>query len=321
MNPAYKILDQFHREHLSFPPYVAAFNEIEGLIGLYRETGIAQHMLILGDAGTGKTTLCRNIVQKYPRFVLPHQDVVPALHVPIPSAATIGSVADAMLVRLGDPALGVGTVSARTARAIQLARALKVEVLLFDEAQHIQDRGQLPTQYMVGDWLKTVIDEVDVPTVLLGLPRTEILLQVNEQLRRRFTRRRDMRMGQDTDTPIETECLQLFISLGETLPVAINAGTIGWAELGSRVYYASDGRIAYVKKLLAGAIRLALDRDSKEIDPTLLKEAFTREIWWDGVDALNPFAPEFCFRRLNRPNEPFELGRSRGGSQYREAKA
>jgi hypothetical protein len=247
--------------------------------------------------------------------------VVPVLHVPIPSAATIASVADAMLTRLGDPGITVGTISARTARAIKLARALKVEVLLFDEAQHIQDRGQSPTQYMVGDWLKTVIDEVAVPTVLLGLPRTENLLQVNEQFRRRFTRRRDMRMGQDTDTPIESECLQLFICLAETLPMAITAGTFGWEELWSRVYYASDGRVAYVKKLLAGAIRLAIERDSKEIDPTLLKEAFTREIWWDGINALNPFANEFCFRRLNRPNEPFERGRSRGDGKYRVAKA
>jgi hypothetical protein len=152
------------------------------------------------------------------------------------------------------------------------------------------------------------------------LPRTESLLQVNEQLRRRFAHRRDMHMGQDSKTTIEAECLQLFICLGETLPMGINAGTFGWEELGSRVYYASDGRVAYVKKLLAGAIRLAIEGDYKEVDPTLLKEAFTREIWWDGPEALNPFAPEFCFRRLNRPNEPFERGRSRGGGQYREAK-
>ena len=39
------------------------------------------------------------------------------------------------------------------------------------------------------DWLKHLIDEVGVPTVLLGLPRLESLLQINEQLRRRFSRR------------------------------------------------------------------------------------------------------------------------------------
>lgn len=290
MNSVHQILAQFNREHLLFPPYVAAFQQIDDLISLYRETGIAQNLLILGESGSGKTTLCRDLARKYPRFVLPEQDVVPVLHVPIPSAATIASATEAMLARLGDPAPSTGTNSAKTARAIKLARALRVEILLIDEAQHIQDRGRLATQYLVGDWLKTVIDELEVPTVLLGLPRTEQLLQVNEQLRRRFSQRRNLQMGQDPDVPIETECLQLFISLGATLPVSISAGPFGWTELGTRIYHASDGRVAYVKKLLSGAIRIAFERGLREIDPGLLEEAFTREVWWEGTQGHRTYS-------------------------------
>lgn len=308
MNSLHAILEAFHREHLLFPPYVAAYSEIDGLIHLYRETGIAQNLLVLGESGTGKTTLCRDIQKQYPRFALPDQDVVPVLHVPIPSAATIASVTEMMLARLGDPAPTAGTVSAKTARAIRLARALKVELFLFDEAQHIQDRGRLPTQYLVGDWLKSIIDELAIPTVLLGLPRTEQLLQVNEQLRRRFSRRRNMQMGQDDNETIETECLQLFISLGASLPLVLHAGNYGWEELGRRVYYACDGRVAYVKKLLSGAIRVAVDGGLNKIDPGVLEEAFTRDVWWEGIGPLNPFNSSFVFRRLTRPNEPFELG-------------
>lgn len=319
MNQIHQILEQFNREHLLFPPYVAAFQDVEALLSLFRETGIAQNLLVLGESGTGKTTLCRDIVRKYPRFALPEQDVVPVLHVSIPSAATIASVTEAILARLGDPAPSTGTVSAKTARAIKLARTLKVEILLFDEAQHIQDRGRLATQYLVGDWLKTVIDEINVPTVLLGLPRTEQLLQVNEQLRRRFSQRRNLQMGQDADTPIETECLQLFISLGTTLPVSISAGAWGWPELGTRIYHACDGRVAYVKKLLVGAIRIAFERGLQEIGPGLLEEAFTREVWWEGIGPLNPFNTQFVFRRLALANEPFEHGQMRTRRTYREA--
>jgi adenylate kinase family enzyme len=313
------ILEAFYAEHLLFPPYVAAFKEIDRLILLYRETGIAQNLLVLGESGTGKTTLCCNIQKKYPRFSLPEQDVVPVLHVPIPSAATIASVTEMMLARLGDPAPTAGTVSAKTARAIYLAKALKVELFLFDEAQHIQDRGRLPTQYLVGDWLKAFIDELAIPTVLLGLPRTEQLLQVNEQLRRRFSCRRHMQMGQDENETIETECLQLFISLGTSLPLALHAGEFGWEELGRRVYYACDGRVAYVKKLLVGAIRVALDSNLNIIDSRVLEEAFTRDVWWEGIGPLNPFNPDFAFRRLTQPNEPFELGVPGARRTYRES--
>jgi hypothetical protein len=306
MNAIYAILERFNEDLLLFPSYVAAFNDIEALIKLYRGAGVAQHLLVLGETGTGKTTLCRDFVTRYPRIVLSERDVLPVLHVSIPSAATIASVTEAMLSKLGDPSPTFGTVSTKTARAVKLARALSVELFLIDEAQHIQDRGRLPTQYLVGDWLKTVMDELNVPTVLLGLPRVGQLLQVNEQVRRRFSRRRYLQMGQSGETSIEAECLQLFLSLGDSFPIPIRAGDFGWDDMARRVYYASDGRVAYIKKLLAGAIRLAFERDSDCIDVRVLQEAFITEVWWEGVEQLNPFSEKFQFRRLNRPGEPFE---------------
>lgn len=306
MNAIYAILERFNEDLLQFPSYVAAFNDIEALLKLYRGSGLAQHLLVLGETGTGKTTLCRDFMTRYPRMVLRDRDVVPVLHVSIPSAATIASVTEAMLAKLGDPAPTAGTVSAKTARAVKLARALSVELLLIDEAQHIQDRGRLPTQYLVGDWLKTVMDELNVPTVLLGLPRVGQLLQVNEQVRRRFSRRRYLQMGQCGETSIEAECLQLFLSLGDSFPIPIRAGNFSWDEMAQRVHYASDGRVAYIKKLLAGAIRLALERELDCIDASVLQEAFNAEVWWEGVEQLNPFSEKFQFRRLNRAGEPFE---------------
>lgn len=309
MNVAeFEALRVFTSEYLQFPPFVSAFNEIDRLVQLYRQTGVAQHLLVTGESGTGKTTLCKALAERYPRATLPERDVVPVLVVPIPPAATIASVAEAMLARLGDPAPTTGTTSAKTARAARLSRACGVELLMFDEANHIQDRGQSPTQYMVGDWLKGLMDDVQVPTVLLGLPRVEDLLRVNEQLRRRFTRRLQMALGQDPDNSIETQCLRLFTSLTPSLPVSFNKGATTWSELAYRLHAATDGRVAYVKSLLIGAIRLVFEREVPEITLAELETAFTAEIWPQGVGALNPFCPDFDFRRLDRAGEPFERG-------------
>ncbi|SPD63004.1 transposase [Cupriavidus taiwanensis] len=306
MDSIYSILERFNEDLLQFPAYVAAFNDIEGLLRLHRETGVAQHLLVLGESGTGKTTLCQDFVTRYPRVVLAERDVVPVLHVTIPPVATIAGVTEAMLARLGDPSPTTGTVSSKTARAVKLARAVSVELLLIDEAQHIQDRGKLPTQYLVGDWLKTVMDEIGVPTVLLGLPRVGNLLQVNEQVRRRFSRRRYLQMGQHGETSVEEECLQLFLSLGDNFPIPVSCGSVGWKEMAQRVYYACDGRVAYIKKLLSGAIRIALEQQLPHVGLETLEAAFTREVWWEGIDQLNPFNEQFQFRRLIQPNEPFE---------------
>lgn len=304
----FEALRVFTSEYLQFPPFVAAFNEVDRLVQLHRQTSVAQHLLVTGESGTGKTTLCKALVERYPRASLPERDVVPVLVVPIPPAATIASVAEAMLARLGDPAPTLGTTSTKTARAARLARACAVELLMFDEANHIQDRGQSPTQYMVGDWLKGLMDDVQVPTVLLGLPRVEDLLRVNEQLRRRFTRRLQMALGQDPDTGIETQCLRLFTSLTPSLPVPFSKGAMSWSELAHRLHAATDGRVAYVKSLLIGAIRLVFERELSEITLAELETAFAIEIWPQGIGALNPFCPDFNFRRLDRAGEPFERG-------------
>jgi hypothetical protein len=313
----FNALQRFDEEYIPFPPFVVASQAIELNLSLYRETGLTQHLIILGESGTGKSSLCAWLGQKYPGFSMPDRDVVPVLIVAIPPSATIASVAEAMLTGLGDPSPWGGTISSKTNRVVKLCHGCRVEMVLFDEAQHIHDRGQAATHYMVGDWLKSLIDALNLPTVFLGLPRLEQLLQVNEQLRRRFSRRIRLALGQSDAESIHNECLQLFMSLGVCVPLPLTSGSYGWEEMGMRLYYASDGRVAYLKKLLAGALRLAMESQLKEIDPAVLQQAFINEIWWDGVGKLNPFEKTFEFRRLDRGNEPFERG-SYGVRQKRE---
>lgn len=315
-----KALSRFNNEHLSFPPFARARQEIDGLLQLYRETGLAENLLILGESGTGKTTLCRAVIQQYPLQVQQDRDWQPVLYISIPPAATIAGVTEAMLSTLGDPAPSKGTISAKTARVFKLAKGCGVELILLDEAQHIQDRGQLPTQYMVGDWLKGMADEIAVPTVLLGLPRVDSLLRVNEQLRRRFTRRLCMSLGQNEGSSVEMECFQLFTSLTHSLPIPLCFGNYEWEEFGHRLYYATDGRIAYVKALLCAALRWVVQRDLDAITPEELEAAFACEIWSAGIGALNPFNEKFEFRPLTRAGEPFERGiaavPSKGGKRH-----
>lgn len=60
----FKALQSFTSEYLDFPPFVTAFNEIDRLLLLYRETGVAQHLLVTGESGTGKTTLCKALADR-----------------------------------------------------------------------------------------------------------------------------------------------------------------------------------------------------------------------------------------------------------------
>jgi hypothetical protein len=84
-----------------------------------------------------------------------------------------------------------------------------------------------------------------------------------------------------------------------------------------RLYYACDGRVGYVKKLLAAALRTCLEQSDDRIGVATLERSFSDEIWWEGIGALNPFHAQFAFRRLDRGGEPFQ--KAHAGSQRAEA--
>jgi DNA transposition AAA+ family ATPase len=299
-------LRNFEAQYIPFPTFVAAKDAVEANLRLFRETGIARHMVVVGESGTGKSSLCRWLTTQHPRTRLLERDKVDLLLTSVPPSATITSVIDAMLHALGDPWHRQGTVAAKTARLITLCKKCGVEFLLFDEAQHLHDRGASTTHYLVGDWLKSVIDEIGVPTALIGLPRLENLLVTNDQLRRRYSRRVQLALGQSDTHSIETECLQLFLSLVSLIGTPVSSDPFGAQEMSERLFRSSDGRIAYIKRLLLAALRRVLEHGLEAIDATVLEQAFTEEIWWEGVGKLNPFNPAFEFRRLDRGGEPFQ---------------
>ena len=314
----YDAIKQLQDAYLMFPAFQTAFSQVEENLKLYRASGVAQNLLILGESGTGKTSLARLFTERYPKIVLPERDLIPVLHVCVPAAATIAGTVEAVLAQLGDHEPERGTVSVKTARAVKIARGCGVEMLLFDEAQHIQDRGRTYSQYFVGDWLKSFIDALGLPVTLLGLPRTHVLLQVNEQLRRRFTHRLSLSVNQAESN--DDNSRELFASLASALPLPLDSRPYGWREFGMRLHFATDGRIAYVKQLLVSAYSHAVNQSDTSISVQALAFAFATTIWPSGIGALNPFDRDFAFRALDRLGEPFQMGEMAGGLSVRRKK-
>lgn len=318
-NDMYAQIKDFDKQYIPFPTFVAATSAIEGNLKLFQETGIAKHLLIIGEPGAGKTSLCKWLKRKHPVVRLLDRDKTAVLIVKVPPAATVPGIIDAMLRELGDPWYGRGSITDKTARVVTLCKGCGVELMIFDEAQHLYDRGDTRTHYMVGDWFKHLIDELGVPSGLIGLPRAEQILLINDQLRRRFSRKLSLALGQSDTDSIETECLQLYISLVTLLSIPVSAHPFNAQEMGRRLYFASDGRVGYIKKLMSAALAYALENDMTVIDAELLQTAFTIEIWNKGIGKLNPFNPNFDFRRLDRQDEPFQMAQPASNFRRRAA--
>ncbi|KGR99320.1 TniB family NTP-binding protein [Burkholderia sp. ABCPW 111] len=307
INSHYDLIAKFEAETIMFPQFDYAYNRIKDLLDFYRKTGRQKSLVVLGDTGTGKSTLCKLIGEEYPLFTRDDRDIVPVLYISLPENPTPSAVVSTGLEILHDPAPFHGTTPARTYRLLTLMKQCGVEFILVDEIQQTLDRTRAPGLYKVGDWIKNLFDASGKPMVLLGATRSKLLLQTNEQLRRRFSATFILEnMGIATDHEIE-DFVGLVATLNDNLPVKCSLNIQSYEAL-ERLHYATDGRISYLVKLFSGGLERALQGAMATIDVGILEQTFSEDIWDERIGVLNPFNPNFCFRRLDKAGEPFFSG-------------
>ncbi|GEM_PF-290607 len=261
-------------------------------------------LLITGVSGCGKSTLRKAYAARYPREELEDRTVIPVLGLELPSAPTVKNVAERILMSMGDPYADKGSAESKTARIITLFRECRVEIAMLDEFQQFADNSGGKIEYKVADWLKQLINATRVPFVLLGLPRCTSILEVNEQLRRRFLpqiRLEPFSIGRRNNLLSFASVLK---TLDERLPFAVQSA-IGKPSVVEPMFYATHGLIDYLMKLVSEALRLALLSGRETVDVEILEKAFKISIWPGADTESNPFSPTFAKRPLTRRGEPF----------------
>lgn len=289
-------------QHASF---TKAFKEITHChrMGRYRFEE-PSCLLITAESGCGKSTLRKEYAKQYPRFEREDRTVIPVLHLELPSHPTIKNVAECMLIELGDPFAEKGSAEGKTARIVTLMRECGVELVILDEFQHIVDRSSEKVEYKVADWLKSVINRSKVPFVLMGLPRCKRILDVNEQLRRRFLPRVELHRFRMSRMRERQQFAGVLKGLEKSLPLQAPSALTD-KDVIPRIYYATHGVIDHTMKLVSESLNIVLSDGRPTIDEDALREAFERVIWQEATDKDNPFHPAFTERHLNKVGEPF----------------
>ncbi|MFM0298237.1 MULTISPECIES: TniB family NTP-binding protein [Paraburkholderia] len=286
-------------------------DRLEHVLDLARHDADPRHTLLVGESGTGKTWIARCL-----RSILPESEsdgirIKPVLVVETPTAPTLKSLAQAILVALGDPLASLGNAEVKRLRALALIRQCQVQMLIVDELQHFLDHGSHNSPQSVADWLKNFVEDAQIPCLLMGLPRSTAILTLNEQLRRRFSARIELLPFSIERDEEEMEFRSILNALDEMLPCRRRSG-LAEPETARRIYMATNGLIGYVRRLTTGAYELMEAANQCSIDRALLQEAFVQEIWRGGQEELNPFHSRFSFRRLDQPGEPFAPTSRRG---------
>lgn len=280
-----------------------ALTKLERVHERSKTIGFAEGLFITGLSGTGKTTLIDYYMAKNQGVEEPDRTTRPILVVETPSAPTAKNLAETIQIALAGN-IAKGTTEFQTNRIFTLLKELKVELLIIEEIQHFVDRKRIAEMARVTDWLKTFINKAQIPVVLFGLPRSLQMLQLNEQLRRRFSARCFLRPFGFNDSVQQRGFRAVLKVLEEGLPYKCEASMYGF-PMASRLHYASNGLFDYMAKIIDGAVEITEGSGSDVITPAAFEQAFLDTVWNDAPSELNPFSSTFTYRRLDKFGEPF----------------
>ena len=169
------------------PSFLDALKKITELHKRGLQARVAGGILLTGQTGSGKSTL----IEFYREYFPPRNDadrtITPVLIVTTPESPGVKSLAEAILIALGDPAAASGTTENKTRRIFKFLKECRVELIIIDEFQHFFDSKKISQARKVTDWLKNLFNIAAIPVVLVGLPRSVMVIRMNPQLKRRFS--------------------------------------------------------------------------------------------------------------------------------------
>lgn len=293
-----------------FPQVTSLLNTLDERLQSALSPGEPEHLLITGLPGTGKSTLLNHFTKLHPSVVHEEWTEVPVVYVEIPPRTTIKALAGIVLREMGSPYWDKGDEAQRTIQLRTLIIACKTRMIIFDEVNHLVDRGSVRTHYHVGDWIKQLCRPGGPVLVLAGIPRAELLLATNAQLRSRFGEQMFVHA-----LSVNGEDIKLFskvLKSFERMLLPLPCIDLGDAAVTRQFAFATDGRLRSICHLLRRAVAIASRHSSPKIDGETLAQAFVEVIYREATPERNPFHPKFNGVALTRAKEPFAQEAQRG---------
>jgi DNA transposition AAA+ family ATPase len=271
-----------------------------------RSHGKGGGLLVVGLSGAGKSTIMEAYLDSFPREHTDDRTQVPVLLASVPSSPTARGLGDAILAALGRKQAHRGSAAEKSDLIVELFGKCGVEILLLDEFHHLFFAPTLNHFRDVTDWLKRLLDTTEVGMVGSGVPTSELVVDSNEQLARRFSARIRITPFLLDYAEDFREFRAILKAFAKQLPLPCETPLFE-ANHARRFHIASYGLLDYVVKTLEGAVSVAAAAGLDLIDLQTLAAGFRNAVWRDVPERLNPFHPESPLRPLDRTGEVFHL--------------
>jgi hypothetical protein len=262
--------------------------------------GQGHGLLIVAPSNGGKTRLLEYLSAKYPRVQHPQRTVVPLVTVNVPNPCTPAGFASALLEALEGGQLGS---KAELPRAEFLLSQAETSILAVDNTQDIPERRGPKGIDRVGNFIRDLIVKHRIIVLLLGTSAAEIVVNSNDQLRRRVPGKLSLCDYDITNSKGLGEYLRLIDLFDKALPLPMQSGLAN-GPVGKPLAFASNGRIGATADLIAAAIGCAAEQGELQLTLENFSTAYCRH-YLAYADMVNPFVPGFNhWRRLDLPGEP-----------------
>ncbi len=301
---ATKVVRKVRRFFGHFPQVTTNLERIEELFEYRCVDEEPEHIMLLGDPGTGKSTLLKSVVRKHPRIEHDEFTEVPVLYAQVPPSCTIKKLAGAMLLALGSPFWNKGTEQERSTQLGMLISACRVRLIILDEVNHVVDHGQFKSHESVADWIKHFSTQVCVSLVLAGIGRSRLLLSANGQFADRFRevlQIEPLGVGDESQLDESYRVMEAFeVPLDGVAHIDLKS-----TDMMTKFAFASAGRLRNIRRLLVRGVELASREPDFFISEAILEKAFKQVIFKKATPEQNPFSPKFRGTPLTLSGEPF----------------
>ncbi len=248
-------------------------------------------VLLTGPSGSGKTTILEKILAENQKFIEDDTLKVPVVMATVDAKATIGSLASRLLDGFGDPLSESGVISKRIHRVEDFVECTNTKMILIDEIQHFIDQDNNKVIQIVSDTLKNLIKTKKLACVLCGMSgQAEKVVDSNPQLARLFPDPIVLEAFNWDERNPETiiEFRRILSEIDKIIPLREKSNLVN-LETAWRIFYATDGLMGYLMKLIRISTTYALERGYEKLDNALFAEVFEEFLGKERRGLLNPF--------------------------------
>jgi hypothetical protein len=255
----------------------------------------AQGLAIVGESGTGKTSLLESFESKHEPIRCDNGMEVPVLRATVPSGPTVKSLAGKLLEALNAPDPERGTENEKSRRLRVLMKKAGTRMVMIDEFQHFYDRGKRQIMHNVADWLKVLIDDTRTTLVVAGLSSCRNVIDQNEQLARRFLAPIQLPRFSWSDVGQRGQFTSILKAFHKEIAKQLEVPVFHSDQMAFRFYCSTGGLIGYLASLLKQTMRNAAIEGRKIIRLDDLATAHAQSVWSIEYIATlpNPFERNF----------------------------